>query len=464
MSASPETGSTRPPGAAPRVTVIIATYNRSGPLHYAVSSVLAQTFDDFELLVVGDACTDDSETVVLEFSDPRVAWHNLPVNRGNQFAPNNHGLAHARGQYIAYLGHDDLWHRDHLAKLVSAIEIQEGDLAFSLTLDIGPPANPTRQVMGLCPNGVYEWPIWAPPSSWLHRRDVTGRIGNWRDYQSIILPTDADLFARIVEHGMRILPVKELTAFKLTSVTRTNSYLDRTGEEQALWWDRISHDDDLQYRETLAALAAVAGRHKDVVFRLSLPSRISPGSLVDSYRVRRGLDRLPRREHVMAAPLYEDRPALKLLNAEHDIAPHADRTALHEADDMPPDGLFIGLNWHSLEAEYEGPRWRWMDRSAQIVVTRPSGRTRALLINLTPGPGFGGRPAELILRNAVGDSVATAAVETAGSIVLDVPLPAATGAIYTLDTEGGGDTIAGDPRVLNFRVFGLRWAVPDDYK
>jgi hypothetical protein len=68
---------------------------------------------------------------------------------------------------------------------------------------------------------------------------------------------------------------------------------------------------------------------------------------------------------------------------------------------------------------------------------------------------------ELILRNAVGDPVATAAIETAGSIVLDIPLPAATGAIYTLDTEGGGDIIAGDPRVLNFRVFGLRWAVPD---
>jgi hypothetical protein len=166
----------------------------------------------------------------------------------------------------------------------------------------------------------------------------------------------------------------------------------------------------------------------------------------------------------VAAPLYEDRPALKLLNAEHDIAPQADRTALHEADDMPPDGLFIGLNWLSLEAEYEGPSWRWMDRNAQIVVTRPSGGTRALLIDLTPGPGFGGRPAELILRNAVGDPVATAAIKAGGAIVLDVPLPAATGAIYTLDTEGGGDSIAGDPRVLNFRVFGLRWAVPSDYK
>ncbi len=453
---TPEAGSSRPSGAPPRVTVVIAAYNRSGPLRYAVASVLAQTFDDFELLVVGDACTDDSETAVREISDARVAWHNLPVNSGNQFAPNNHGLAHARGHYIAYLGHDDLWHRDHLAKLVAAIEADEADLVFSLTLDIGPPANPSRHVLGLCPNGVYEWPIWAPPSSWLHRRDVAERIGKWRDYQSIILPTDVDFFARIVEHGMRIVPVMELTAFKLTSVLRTNSYLDRTGEEQALWWDRISRDDNLQYRETLAALAAVASRHNDVVLRLSLPSRISPGSLVDNYRARRGLDRLPARGQAMVAPIYEDRSALKLLNAEHDIAPHADRAALN--DDFPPEGLFIGLNWHSLETDTDGQRWRWMDRNAQIVVTRPSCRIRSLIIDLTPGPGFGGRPAELVLRNAVGEPIARAAVETACSIVIDVSLPAATGTIYTLDTEGGGSIIAGDPRVLNFRVFGLRWA------
>jgi glycosyltransferase involved in cell wall biosynthesis len=451
-------------GEAPRVTVIIPTYNRSGPLHYAVASVLAQSFDDLELLVVGDACTDDSESVVLGFNDPRVAWHNLPANSGNQFAPNNHGLAHARGNFIAYLGHDDLWHRDHLADLVSAIQSQDGDLAFSLALDIGPPDNPTRHVMGLCPDGVYEWPIWAPPSSWLHRRDVTDRIGNWRDYKSILLPTDVDFFTRIVERGLRIVPVMELTAFKLTSVARTNSYLDRTGREQAVWWDRISNDGDLRYRAMLAALAAVASRHKDVVLRLSLPSRISPGSIVDNYRARRGLGPLPRGEHALPTPLYEDRPALKLLNGEHDIVPVADRTALHEAGDMPTDGLFIGLNWHSLETAYQGPRWRWMDRNAQIVVTRPSGRTRALLIDLTPGPGFGGRPADLILRNDAGDVVATADIKAAGPVLFDIPLPTATGTIYTLDTKGGGDSIAGDPRVLNFRVFAIRWAVPTDFK
>jgi hypothetical protein len=247
-------------------------------------------------------------------------------------------------------------------------------------------------------------------------------------------------------------------------VARTNSYLDRTGREQAVWWDRISNDGDLRYRAMLAALAAVASRHKDVVLRLSLPSRISPGSIVDNYRARRGLGPLPRGEHALPTPLYEDRPALKLLNGEHDIVPVVDRTALHEAGDMPTDGLFIGLNWHSLETAYQGPRWRWMDRNAQIVVTRPSGRTRALLIDLTPGPGFGGRPADLILRNDAGDVVATADIKAAGPVLFDIPLPTATGTIYTLDTKGGGDSIAGDPRVLNFRVFAIRWAVPTDFK
>ena len=62
---------------SPRVTVIIATYNWSTVLPYAINSVLDQTMTDFELLVVGDGCTDDSEQVVTAIKDPRVRWINL---------------------------------------------------------------------------------------------------------------------------------------------------------------------------------------------------------------------------------------------------------------------------------------------------------------------------------------------------------------------------------------------------
>jgi glycosyltransferase involved in cell wall biosynthesis len=104
----------------PIVSVVIATYNWSSVLRFAIASVLAQSFRDFELLVVGDCCSDDSETVVRSFNDNRVSWHNLEENYGNQFGPNNQGLALACGRYIAYLGHDDLWHPDHLTVGVRA--------------------------------------------------------------------------------------------------------------------------------------------------------------------------------------------------------------------------------------------------------------------------------------------------------------------------------------------------------
>ena len=58
----------------PQVTVILPTYNRSSVLRYAIASVLRQTFTDFELLVIGDGCTDDSAQVVAEAGDARVRW------------------------------------------------------------------------------------------------------------------------------------------------------------------------------------------------------------------------------------------------------------------------------------------------------------------------------------------------------------------------------------------------------
>ena len=71
------------PAAPPLVTVIIATYNRSSVLPFAVGSALGQTFRNLEVLVVGDGCTDDSEAVVTAIDDPRLRWIDLPENTGH---------------------------------------------------------------------------------------------------------------------------------------------------------------------------------------------------------------------------------------------------------------------------------------------------------------------------------------------------------------------------------------------
>ena len=77
----------------PTVSVVIATYQWSSALRCALRSVLRQSFQDFEVLVVGDGCTDDSAAVVQAFGDPRLRWENLPANTGSQSAPNNRGFA-----------------------------------------------------------------------------------------------------------------------------------------------------------------------------------------------------------------------------------------------------------------------------------------------------------------------------------------------------------------------------------
>ena len=106
------------PASGPKISVIIATYNWSSVLRSAIESALLQTFQDFELLVIGDGCTDDSDLVVRSFADPRVQWINLPSNSASQATPNNHGILMSAGEYIAYLGHDDVWYPTHLESLL----------------------------------------------------------------------------------------------------------------------------------------------------------------------------------------------------------------------------------------------------------------------------------------------------------------------------------------------------------
>jgi len=117
----------------------------------------------------------------------------------------------------------------------------------------------------------------------------------------------------------------------------------------------------------------------------------------------------------------------------------------------------VGLNWHSLESDIDGTRWRWIDSEAQIVVTRPSGLRRQIVFDLIPGPGIRKLPCRLKVRNASGVVVAELSVSGGGLVAINLPVIAGIGAIFMLGTEDGGRPTRGDPRILNFRVFSFRW-------
>ena len=95
--------------AGPLVSVVVATYNSSHLLRYALRSILLSDHWNLDVVVVGDHCTDDTPSVISSLADERIRFINLERNSGQQATPNNVGVAAARGEYIAFLNHDDVW-------------------------------------------------------------------------------------------------------------------------------------------------------------------------------------------------------------------------------------------------------------------------------------------------------------------------------------------------------------------
>ena len=442
--------------AAPTVSVVIATYNRSEVLRHAIQSVLAQEFADFELLVIGDGCTDETEAVVHSFADPRLRWENLPANSGNQSAPNNRGIALARGRYVAYLGHDDLWHPRHLGALVAEIERTGAEFVHSLLLSIGPPPDHQRQLLGLSPDGRVAPRTLVPPSAWLHLRSLTDRTGPWRDYRSLVLPPDFELLVRMQHRNARMVALNRLSVFKFPASLRKDSYLDRPWHEQAEWSARMANEPGFLANELAEALADLARVHPEIVATGDVSLGATPGSLTEALRRNRGLP--PRHGPAPAiTPIHGDRDLLQFINRDHDVGPAADRERLAAGGELPEDGLFVGMHWHGLETQPGGRSWRWIDRNAQIVLTRPSGRRSRLAIALDRGPGLRTRRARLRLRDGHGEVIGERRVWWPRTVVFDLPLQPSAGAVFSIDTEDGGRVRGRDSRVLNFRIFRFAW-------
>ncbi len=109
---------------AKQVSVVIASYNMGRYIAEALDSVLAQTYPLFEVIVVNDGSTDDTDAVVERFlEDPRIVY----ITQDNQGQPKakNAGLNAARGEFVAFLDADDLWAASKIEKQIRLFEARE---------------------------------------------------------------------------------------------------------------------------------------------------------------------------------------------------------------------------------------------------------------------------------------------------------------------------------------------------
>ncbi len=280
-----------PPAAAPLISVIIPTYNWSAVLRYAIRSVLWQTEQNFEVLVMGDGCTDDSEAVVRSFGDARIEWRNLPENSGHQTAPNNAGLALARGEYAATFSHDDVWHPDHLRTMLAAFQFSGADIVAAWTEMIGPKGSNFRAINGVFPPSGFDASGTLVPSGMMFRRRVAQKLGGWKDYRTIAQTPDLDFIRRAKAAGCTFASTGELTVFKFNSALRKNSYVERPCHEQAKYTKRIQWDPFFMVRESLA-IARIHWFKQPMQFPdfTPPPSEDALGWQVSQYRKYRGLE------------------------------------------------------------------------------------------------------------------------------------------------------------------------------
>ncbi|MEJ5330084.1 MAG: glycosyltransferase family 2 protein [Desulfobaccales bacterium] len=112
----------------PLVSIIIPTYNRSHTILRSVNSVLHQTYRNFEIIIVDDGSTDNTEKLIMNLNSTQIKYIKHSINKGAAAARNT-GVIAAKGEYIAFQDSDDEWHPDKLRKQI--------DIFQNLSLDVG---------------------------------------------------------------------------------------------------------------------------------------------------------------------------------------------------------------------------------------------------------------------------------------------------------------------------------------
>lgn len=204
-----------------QVSIMMACHNASAHLPEAVNSVLEQTYQDFELIIVDDASTDASLAIARDFAarDARVTVHALPRNLGPA-AARNHAIGVARGNWIANLDADDRFLRDKLARQMLSID-DAGDNLILLACDSYQIDESGKRLAHQQYPGVNDRLVTAlekrkrfpAHSSLLYRAETIKRLGGFNE--RYLRAQDYDLQLRCIGEGKMASVSEPLVEYRL---------------------------------------------------------------------------------------------------------------------------------------------------------------------------------------------------------------------------------------------------------
>lgn len=219
----------------PKVSVILPTYNRPDRLTEALQSVLRQTCQDFEIVVVNDGGTDVGATVAA-LNDGRIMYIQHDRNRGLA-ASRNTGLTAASGTYIAYLDDDDRYLPNHLETLVSVLDQGEYKVAYTDAWRVHEQVVDNRHIeIGRDVPYSYDFNAahllvsnYFPVLCMMHRRDCLEQVGRFDE--SLYAHEDWDLWIRMAT----VFPFKHMPCTTAEFSWRTDGSSMTSATQETYW-------------------------------------------------------------------------------------------------------------------------------------------------------------------------------------------------------------------------------------
>ena len=184
----------------PKVSVIVPCFNRATLLPRALESIFAQTFKDYEVIVVDDGSTDDTPQVMKQYNG-RVQY--IRKENGGSASARNRGIEEAKGEYIAFLDSDDYWTPEKLAEQVKVLDVQKN---IGIVYARMPIINEKGERVGTKPAGISGRNFkelmehWGdmPTSTVMTRRECFTKAGMFDT--SLTTMEDIDMWLRISRH------------------------------------------------------------------------------------------------------------------------------------------------------------------------------------------------------------------------------------------------------------------------
>lgn len=195
-----------------KVSVVIPTFNHANFLRNAIQSVIDQTYDNWEVIIVNNFSTDNTIDVVAEFNDPRIQLVNYR-NQGVIAASRNEGIRLATGSVVAFLDSDDHWFPYKLAKCV--VQIDQGNDVVCHGENWSSDGLSTRAVYygpvkNSRPNKLLFRGNCISTSATIVRKDVLNEVGGFSVNPEFITAEDYELWIKLAKATEKFIFIHEI--------------------------------------------------------------------------------------------------------------------------------------------------------------------------------------------------------------------------------------------------------------